>query len=250
MLKTLTARFKQGYRTGKFPDAAPTLPPTFRGRPVIDPTATEADAAAMCAVCPAAAVLTLDGRPAIDMGRCIFCGKCAAASAKVRFSQEYRLAAFAREDLIVKAGEPTVAVTPPSPEIAAHCGRSLKIREVSAGGCAACELDYNVLGTLAWDMGRFGIQTVASPRHADAVLVTGPVTRNMALALQKTHDAMPEPCYVIACGACAISGGLYAESSETLGGVNARFQPDMYVPGCPPHPMTLLHGLLRLIGQK
>ena len=250
MIKTLTARIRQGYRTGKFPDAEPVLPDTFRGRPEIDADAGESDADAMCAACPVGAVLKLDGKPAVDTGRCIFCGKCADASQKIRFTKEYRLAAFSREDLVVKAGGSTTQLVQPDPEIASLCGRSLKIRQVSAGGCAACELDYNVLGTLAWDMGRFGIQTVASPRHADAILVTGPITKNMVLALKKTHDAMPIPSYVIACGTCAVSGGIYSDSPQVEGGVNKIFRPDMYVPGCPPHPTTLLHALLRLIGRK
>lgn len=128
-------------------------------------------------------------------------------------------------------------------------GRSLKLREVSAGGCNACEADTNVLNTLVWDLGRFGIQFVASPRHADGILITGPVTRNMELALRKTYEAVPAPKIVIAVGACAISGGLYPPSEAVVGGAAAIVPVDLFVPGCPPHPLTILDGLLRLLGK-
>ncbi len=127
--------------------------------------------------------------------------------------------------------------------------RSLKLRQVSAGGCNACEADANVLSTVGWDMGRFGIQFVASPRHADGLLVTGPVTRNMAAALLKTYDAVPDPKIVIASGACAISGGPYRGSPEANDGVEALLKVDLFVPGCPPHPLTLLDALLKLLGR-
>ena len=128
-------------------------------------------------------------------------------------------------------------------------GRSLKLRQVSAGGCNACEADVNVLSTIGWDLGRFGIQVVASPRHADGLLVTGPVTRNMELALRKTWAAVPPPKIVIAVGACAISGGPYYDRPEQLGGAASVVPVDLFVPGCPPHPLTILDGLLRLLGK-
>jgi Ni,Fe-hydrogenase III small subunit len=128
-------------------------------------------------------------------------------------------------------------------------GRSLKLRQVSAGGCNACESEINVLGTLVWDIGRFGIQLVASPRHADGLVVTGPVTEGMRLALRKTWEAVAPPKIVIAVGACAISGGPYIDHREASNGADAVVPVDLYVPGCPPHPLTLLDGLLRLLGR-
>lgn len=128
-------------------------------------------------------------------------------------------------------------------------GRSLKLRQVSAGGCNACEADVNVLNTVVWDIARFGIQFVASPRHADGLLITGPVTRNMRHALEKTLAAVPSPRIVIAVGACAISGGPYVDHPEVLNGVEGIIPVDLYIPGCPPHPLTILDGLLRLLGR-
>jgi Ni,Fe-hydrogenase III small subunit len=128
-------------------------------------------------------------------------------------------------------------------------GRSLKLRQVSAGGCNACEAEVNVLSSITFDLGRFGIQFVASPRHADGLLITGPVTDNMRLALQTTYEAVPSPKIVVAVGACAISGGPYVDHPEAHNGADSTVPVDLYVPGCPPHPLTILDGLLRLLGR-
>jgi Ni,Fe-hydrogenase III small subunit len=128
-------------------------------------------------------------------------------------------------------------------------GRSLKLRQVSAGGCNACESEVNVLNTVVFDLGRFGIQLVASPRHADGLLITGPVTENMKQALIATYEAVPPPKIVIAVGACAIVGGPYLDHPEVHNGADTVVPVDLYVPGCPPHPWTILDGLLRLLGK-
>lgn len=249
MFQALKARLFQGYRTGSFPDQPPVLPDRFVGRPVISDAC---DGCGKCQeACSAGAVGLRDGKAVVDTGKCFFCRECADACPlhALRFTQEYRMAAMDREKLLA-SGEIYEPQRPTDREFLRFCGKSLKIRQVSAGGCAACELDFNVLGTLAWDMGRFGIQVVASPRHADCILVTGPVSKNMLLALKKSYDAAPRPVWVIACGTCAVSGGIYADSPECCGGVEEILKPDLYIPGCPPHPTTILEGLLRLMDRK
>jgi Ni,Fe-hydrogenase III small subunit len=128
-------------------------------------------------------------------------------------------------------------------------GRSLRLRQVSAGGDGSAEADLNVLNTIGWDLSRFGIQFVASPRHADGMVITGPVSRNMELAVKKVWNAMPEPKIVIAVGTCAISGGPFAGNPEVLNGAESVVPVDLYIPGWPPHPLTILDGLLRLLDR-
>jgi Ni,Fe-hydrogenase III small subunit len=184
------------------------------------------------------------------MGRCLFCTECTTVCPEgaLSFTQEYRLSARRRDDLVVRGRtEPMLKTL--DEKMRKLFGRSLKLRQVSAGGCNGCEADVNVLGTIAFDLGRFGIQMVASPRHADGLLITGPVTENMRLALKKTYDAVPSPKIVVAVGACAIAGGPYIGHSEVHDGADEVVPVDLYVPGCPPHPFTILDGLLGLLGR-
>jgi Ni,Fe-hydrogenase III small subunit/formate hydrogenlyase subunit 6/NADH:ubiquinone oxidoreductase subunit I len=252
MLRIVRERLHQGYRTMRYPGgAAPELPQRFRGLPVIDPEKCVGDCAGCRAACPTGALaLDADRRLSLDMGRCLFCGECekACPEGAVVFTREHRMSARRRPDLLVGAEGFSRAEALAS-RLRRLLGRSLRLRQVSAGGCNACEADANVLSTVGWDMGRFGIQFVASPRHADGLLVTGPVTSHMRLALEKTWEAVPEPKILIASGSCAISGGPYAGAPEASDGVSAILPVDLFVPGCPPHPLTLLDGLLRLLGR-
>jgi Ni,Fe-hydrogenase III small subunit len=185
------------------------------------------------------------------MGRCLFCPECVAVcpAKKITFTSEYRLCARNREDLIIGPDEKMPRAQSLDGRTGSMFKRSFKLREVSAAGCNACEADTNVLSTLAWDLGRFGIQFVASPRHADAMFVTGPVSENMHMALIKTWEAIPEPKILIACGSCAISGGPFAGNSQVHSGLEDILPVDLYIPGCPPHPATIMDGLLRLTGR-
>ncbi|MEN6385354.1 MAG: 4Fe-4S binding protein [Phycisphaerales bacterium] len=249
MIKALISRIKQGYRTYPFPAKEPVLPERFKGRPIIHND--KCDNCRKCSVaCPVNAIIFENAGITIDLGKCVFCGQCQEVCSKgcIEFSKDYRLAATDRQDLLVNEKERKLAAAL-NKESQKIFGHSLKLRQVSAGGCNACEADTNVLGTLVFDLGRFGIQFVASPRHADGILVTGPVTNNMKEALRKTYDAVPAPKFVIAVGACAISGGIYNGHSEVNNGVN-DIKIDLYIPGCPPHPYTILDGLITFLGRR
>lgn len=251
MFEQLKARRRQGMRTMSYPDGPPpSLPERFAGLPVVSPASPEA-AAAAAGACPFGALgLGPSGGLRLDLGHCLFCRACREAlpASPVRFGGGHQLAARNREDLVRVPGR-DAAPAAFRGALAARFGRSFKLRQVSAGGCNACEADANVLTTLAWDLGRFGIDFTASPRHADGLLVTGPVTLNMREALLRTYDAVPDPKAVIAVGACAIGGGPYRGCPEVCGGVGELLPVDLYVPGCPPHPLTLFDGLLRLLGR-
>jgi Ni,Fe-hydrogenase III small subunit/NAD-dependent dihydropyrimidine dehydrogenase PreA subunit len=251
MIKALYTRLRFGNRTVGFPNEAPTLPERFRGRPVIGLESCDDGCAKCLEACPTSAIKIIDRRPQIDLGRCLFCGECEKACPEnvFKFTQDFSLAASRRTDLIVSRDSEKAMVQKLNDEILRLFKRSLRLRQVSAGGCNGCEVEVNVLGTIVFDLGRFGIQFVASPRHADGLLITGPVTENMRVALQKTYEAVPDPKIVIAVGACAISGGPYINHSQVHNGAESTVPVDLFIPGCPPHPITILDGLLRLLSR-
>jgi Ni,Fe-hydrogenase III small subunit/Pyruvate/2-oxoacid:ferredoxin oxidoreductase delta subunit len=250
MWKILRTRLSQGRRTLGFPDQEVVLPDRFRGVPALDATRCREGCRSCVEACPTDALRVDEHGPQLDLGRCLFCAECAEAcpGGAIHFGQDYRLATRGRSDLLVRdRGIPLAQAL--DDRLRRIYGRSLRLRQVSAGGCNACEADVNVLSTVVFDLSRFGIQFVASPRHADGLLVTGALSRNMQLALEKTYAAVPKPCFVIAVGACAISGGPYIDHPQVLNGIEGTIPIDLYVPGCPPHPLTILDGLLRLLGR-
>ncbi len=250
MLKVLLARARQKHRTIGYPKEPPVLPDRLRGRPQIDSAKCPPSCSICADVCPPDAISIKDRTVKLDLGRCLFCPECerACPEGAIKFTTEHRLAASTRDALVL--GEKEFQLAKALDEKSRRIfGRSLKLRQVSAGGCNGCEADVNVLNTVVFDLGRFGIQFVASPRHADGLLITGPVTQNMDLALRKTYEAVPSPKLVIALGACAISGGPFIGHAEQKNGADSVVPVDLYIPGCPPHPVTILDGLLRLLGR-
>lgn len=243
MWKVIRNRIEQGCRTTSYPKEPIQLYKRYRGLPKINRNCDPAVVSLCQAVCPQDAII--GGEKKIDLGKCTFCGRCENVSegAFVTFSQDFAMGTSSREALFCDGS---------LPDLAEHAkkhfkklfGRSLQLRQVSAAGCNACEADTNVLGTPFFDLSRFGIDFVASPRHADGIHVTGPVSKNMHAALLATYEAVPAPKVVIASGSCAISGGPFYGSPEVVGDLNSILPVDLYIPGCPPHPLTTLHALL------
>ncbi|MBI1729097.1 NADH-quinone oxidoreductase subunit NuoB [Candidatus Acetothermia bacterium] len=271
MLKFLRKSLQTGLVTTQYP-RLPDLPPeNFLGAPVINfekisiERLKEAEK-----VCPTGAIaVETDGtrsKASLSYASCIFCGRCAEAVPEaITMSQEFELATFFKARLITSAeyvdGKLTGVHLPKREasieelgervrdEIFKTLGRSLHIRHVDAGSCNGCELEIAALQNPIFDLERFGMHFVASPRHADMLLVTGPVTRNLEIALQKTYEATPDPKVVVAVGACGCSGGIFGESYASRGGVDKIVPVDIYIPGCPPRPQALLHGLLLAMGR-
>lgn len=249
MWEIITTRLKQGHRTSKFPDEVPALPERFRGRPTIDASKCVEGCRACAEACPTEAIVISNGL-SLDLGKCLFCTACVEVCPEhaIAYTQDYRLAVSQRNHLVLTGNEYALAQRMRD-DVFRILGRALRLREVCAGSCNACDLDTNVLNTVGWDLSRFGVQFVASPRHADGLLITGPVTKNMQQALMETYRAVPNPKIVIALGACAISGGPYRDSQDVNNGVEGLLPIDLFIPGCPPHPLTILDGLLRLLGR-
>ncbi len=255
IIDTLTHRLKRGCETMAYPKGPPpALPDRHGGTLRVDAAKCPADCHECLAVCPTEAITQPTAKGiSLDLGRCLFCAECVEACPHGVITQtgDHRMAVRRREDLVLGApGHEEVRLAAALDEkLRKLFGRSLRLRQVSAGGSGAEEADLNVLGTIGWDLGRFGIQFVASPRHADGLVITGPISRNMELALKKTWDAMPEPKILIAVGTEAISGGVFAGHEEVRKGVESVLPVDLFIPGWPPHPITILDGLLRILGR-
>lgn len=248
MIRLLKARISQGRQTLRFPLEPVQLPERFRGRPALDESLCPDGCRACSEACPTEAVAIQPLR--IDLGACLFCGVCqeACPTGAIRYTTDFRLATRSREALILTEREFPLAEALDA-SMQRLFGRSLKLRQVSAGGCGGCEAELNALGNVVFDLSRFGVEFVASPRHADGIVVTGTVTDNMERALRETYAAVPSPRLVIVVGACAISGGPFAGADASHGGIPNDIPVDLYVPGCPPHPLTVLDGLLRMLGR-
>ncbi len=226
------------------------VPGIFRGRPIINNSWVGVQA--LADLCPTGAI---SFRPVcIDLGKCTFCGECAFAYPdKIKFSRDYKIATNYRDGLIVIEGEekPIVLKTEKiRKEISDYFSGSLKLRQVSAGGDNSCELELNACGNVNFDMGRYGIEFVASPRHADGIVITGPISENMAEPLQICYDAIPDPKIIILAGTDAISGGIFADSPALNRSFLSKYPIDLYVPGNPIHPLTFINGVLELIKKR
>ncbi len=222
----------------------------FRGRPVISAGITGEEIEKASAICPVNAIDSRSG--SIDLGRCTFCNECALLLPEtIRFTNDYRIAANRREDLIIKPGqdgEMRLDQMAVRKDVRRLFHRSLKLRQVSAGGDNSCEMELNASGNVNFDMGRYGIEFVASPRHADGIVITGPVTENMSEALEICYKAVPSPKVIILVGTDAISGGLFAGSPALKRGFIETHHVDLYVPGNPAHPLTFINGIMDLLG--
>lgn len=228
-----------------------TLTEEFRGRPVLTSTEDMSDVEAAAALCPTCAISTSPFT--LDLGRCMFCGECALRAPKnIRFTNDYKIGSASREGLIVKEGDEKVDFHAEQvrQEIPALFGRALKLRQVSAAGDASVEMELNATGNVNFDFGRYGVEFVASPRHADGVVVSGPISQNMAEALDICYNSIPEPKLVILCGTDACTGGLYAQSRAIDRSFTERYKVDLWLPGAPTHPMTFIDGVMNLLNLK
>jgi Ni,Fe-hydrogenase III small subunit len=262
MLRIVLNALRTGVVTTRYPAGPAATPDRFRGAPLLRPGSHLPPPS----VCPTGAIserFDAEGRHvALDLARCVFCGRCAEDpwADAITMGRDFELSARRRDDLRIEvvADGPAVAAAGPaldadadraSSEIRRVLGRSLHLRHLDAGSCNACDWELTALLNPVYDVRRLGIDVVASPRHADGVMVTGSVTRNLETAVRRTFEAIPDPRVVIAVGACAASGGIVGESYASAGGVDHVLPVDVYIPGCPPRPEAIIFGLLVAVGR-
>lgn len=252
MFDLLKLRKQHGYQA--IPDIRKAeLPSIFRGFPVIDESKCTDGGKGCKEICPAGAIELNPLR--IDLGKCTFCGECERISnGAIEFTSKHRLGSTDRNNLIIRSGESFEDFYKNAIEVKIEIqkifGRSLKLRQVSAAGCNGCEMELAACSNVNFDMGRFGIDFVASPRHADGIVITGPVSKNMAPALMDAYKSVSDPKIVIVVGSCAISGGLFSESEEINREFYKHVKIDLYVPGCPAHPLTFINAVLDFLNRK
>ncbi len=220
------------------------FPKRYRGVPKIENKKCPSGCTSCLDNCPTGAISVNPVQ--IDLGKCIFCPICEESCPEkiIHFTQDYKLGVSNRKALIIDSNVNKVTPEIATQKIKDYFGKSLKLRQVSAAGCNSCELELNALNNVNFDMGRYGIEFVASPRHADGIVITGPISKNMAAATKLTYDACPEPKIIILCGACAISGGIFKNSAEIDRSFLKEHNIDLFIPGCPPHPLTFMNVLL------
>lgn len=228
------------------------LAPLFRGRPVINQLPDKKETDDLIRLCPTSAIFP--DPFGIDLGKCVFCKECQfMLPDKIKFTNDYKISTNDRQRLIIGVGDDNPIELNPDlvrKEIRKYFKHSLKLRQISAAGDNSCEMELNASGNVNFDMGRYGIEFVASPRHADGIVITGPISENMAEATQICYDAVPNPKIIIIAGTDAISGGIFEKSPATNRSFLDNYPIDLYVPGNPAHPLTFINGILSLIGKK
>jgi Ni,Fe-hydrogenase III small subunit/formate hydrogenlyase subunit 6/NADH:ubiquinone oxidoreductase subunit I len=261
MLTAILTSLRTGVVTIRYPKDPARPPERFRGAPTVRDGSPVAELPPS-SVCPSGAITYDSGssRYSIDRGRCLFCGRCAdqAAGGAIELGRQVELAARQRERLVAQVeadahGRAVALPLPAEAEVAKQIhrtlGRSLALRHLDAGSCNACDWELTALLNPVYDVRRLGIDFVASPRHADGVIVTGSLTRNLETAVRRTFEAVPDPRIVIAVGACAISGGIVGRGYASAGGVAETLPVDVFIPGCPPRPEAIIFGILLALGR-